>query len=1363
MKRQIQLACLFVFSALGFWFFVSPRLASSAVVETKDGFRKILDLRERISPRSTKTFRLPNTDAKKTYSLTVSLPAPATLADNESLTISFRNGEKIIASKMLHVGDPDLYTLFRAESTSEIEVSSTSVTSIELTVSVVEWPAGKSANATVEAEPNDTWRKANEFKLGQTVWATADDKPYILPLGVKAENVRQPYRDTPAPDYASGDVMPEGGVDWFKFSYDGDQPKLVHFELDLPERDNLPVDVSIFKVVGGEAKVYEDGMDPVSPPHEIQALPGNKFTVRTITRGEYFVRVDANHVFYQLRTSVYEVPPYSIQEDGPRAAIRAGMDYIVSAGDSWHANTPRHGGIVNRVSNTHVETQLCIACHATHFPARAELTAKQNGYAVAKRSSLEFLTERLANNPRPFYGFPEASWTRVISASANVMSRLASLVNIHETEFKLPHNIALLRGVANYLKIYYKGRTQLPADETNGNSPIVSTYEVAWYSWRVFDQLVKLDGAAASDVEYRDRIRSLIEQDAHKNLIDLCYQSIALAEIDRNVYADKIKRNAERILSLQREDGQWSMLFEPASTAVEFQTYHCLYTLARAGYSPEHPQIAKSLKFLLSRQQAFGGWLDPRQTYENFRTPFRETQFAVMALSEFYKARTVIIDKLPVPSELIKKEPLTFLEAVDQAWPDSTPILASDLTSSLQSAEPMMRAAAAVALGRVGDEAAISSLTKLLGDESKMVQIVSAQAIRRIAAKHVVPPLGGSIGKPNQPPKGGTTNVIANAILASMNSKNERARWGATRIFAQHFSFLASQTEIADKLIAAMHDNFVPVRMQAIKSLQQWYWWAEDDALQDRIADAFIVRMGEREHEWVKRNLQENFYSLADENVRYLYNNWIALLATPEDRQQATRGHHESSRKMAERIAKALTNGSDELRENLLVAMTDFHLRSGGYINAGRYSRIGNDVETVKFYEEGAPTIEKALVPLLTATKASMRKQAVIAAFTVRDNNLEELPLLVMRRLLDPDKDVRAVADEFYPSLPLQVRERNRLEAIAVLKALLASSSAEAQVAAIDRVKAIGLEAARQEKFDQQIKQFVLTADGKVAAAAFRALADFPHLRSDAAIEARLAAALQSTNQQLVRSGLQLVFAKAEWREPHAVAAALDSLFKTEDAAKRRLILGLINDTAKADNDQRLMNLVAASLSDKDEQVRAAALSAARRVRSLAAQPTIRAAVAKIASDPNERLQEQAIALYGDGKSTTVTAKTLDYEFFAARIMPLLAVKGRDGNACVTCHDTHAILRLSRPDAAGKFTDSQLRENYTSALRVVDTINPENSLLLRKPISDASQEGVVGARRTPHGGGPRWSGIEDPAYRTVLEWINGAKLNRVER
>ena len=138
-------------------------------------------------------------------------------------------------------------------------------------------------------------------------------------------------------------------------------------------------------------------------------------------------------------------------------AVRYAVVWGVRPGDSWHANTPRHGGLVNRVSSNSNETMSCVACHATHFPLRAELTAKQNGYEINKRAAVQFLTERFYNSPRPFYGYPEASWTRVISASANVMSRMAGLLNIYENEVTGEKHTEYLKGVVNYLKLYYKG------------------------------------------------------------------------------------------------------------------------------------------------------------------------------------------------------------------------------------------------------------------------------------------------------------------------------------------------------------------------------------------------------------------------------------------------------------------------------------------------------------------------------------------------------------------------------------------------------------------------------------------------------------------------------------------------------------------------------------------------------------------------------------------------------------------------------------------------------------------------------------------------------------------------------------------
>src|SRR5215470_13174473 len=113
MKKKVQLVCLLMFFASGCGLFVWPHLATSATIEAKDGFRKVLELRESLPQHKAKTFRLPIAGAKKTYSLTASLPAPASLGDGESLTITLRSGPKVVANKTLHAGDPDLYTLFK--------------------------------------------------------------------------------------------------------------------------------------------------------------------------------------------------------------------------------------------------------------------------------------------------------------------------------------------------------------------------------------------------------------------------------------------------------------------------------------------------------------------------------------------------------------------------------------------------------------------------------------------------------------------------------------------------------------------------------------------------------------------------------------------------------------------------------------------------------------------------------------------------------------------------------------------------------------------------------------------------------------------------------------------------------------------------------------------------------------------------------------------------------------------------------------------------------------------------------------------------------------------------------------------------
>lgn len=116
----------------------------------------------------------------------------------------------------------------------------------------------------------------------------------------------------------------------------------------------------------------------------------------------------------------------------------------------------------------------------------------------------------------------------------------------------------------------------------------------------------------------------------------------------------------------------------------------------------------------------------------------------------------------------------------------------------------------------------------------------------------------------------------------------------------------------------------------------------------------------------------------------------------------------------------------------------------------------------------------------------------------------------------------------------------------------------------------------------------------------------------------------------------------------------------------------------------------------------------------------------------------------------------LDFLTFAHNLAPILAQPASDGSACVTCHTTHALLYLVPPDPdTGQFTGDQLRINYESAHKVVTHDFPENSYLVRKPVSP--REGSTGG--ISHAGGQRWpAGTESEEFRTLLAWIKKKNL-----
>jgi hypothetical protein len=890
---------------------------------------------------STENIPLRALDQTHQYSLLYSVASIQSLGPDARVVLELRQGDTLLASKTLHLGDPDFYTQFRVPRAGDVRLNiRSSGATGKYTLQVNRWPLSD----IVRSGPIHDWQHAMQIPLGRTVFATGDDTPYIpLPGTPRRSLVEAPER-----------------TDWYRFEFTDPTPKLVFFQIELMDRDQIPPNVAIYRVTDGKLVEYYEGEDPVSLPHEVQALPGNKFTPRILKdRGTYYVAVRAAHPEYKFRTRVYGPPPYN----NPQQAVRTALDYILAAGDSWHANTPRRGGILDRVSSVHQETSTCVGCHPTHFSQRAQLYATRNGYPVVQREQLSFLAERFYNNPRPFYGFEEqgATWARMISAPANVLGRMSHLTTLFEQEISGQRRESFHHGVSEYLKLYYDGREKLPADETNGNTPLVSAHEVAWYAWSVLKD---------------PRLGQLIAEGEVKNTIDLCYQTLALADIDGSRYRDQIRKNAERILSLQRLDGQWSMRFEPTQPEVEFQTGHALWALHAAGVPSTNPQVAKALTYLLGRQQSFGGWMDPLQSFENFRTPFRETQMAVLALSAYYPQpgrakgwNSPAIDKLSA-------DPVRLLEQLDDMWDAPRTDVIETIRGAAKSNDALIRRAAAESLGRLGLEPG----SALLGDPSKLVQRAAAWAFRQAASRHE-----------SSPPK---------AIEAALRSRDDRTRWGAVRIFAQHFSTLAKRPSIAVALADLARDPSANIRMNAVKALWQFWFWSPDAATKSNIEDALIASLRQDQHPWVQQNLRHAVYNLADENIRYLYNNWVPLLAKADARDRAVRGRLTVEERLASKFSAVLASGSVQQKKELLEALTEQPLRRADIYQLDAdlnksgppvYNRIGNDIEQIAFFGPSADRFATALQPLLDASDPELRSLALRAVLLVRETRFGDV------------------------------------------------------------------------------------------------------------------------------------------------------------------------------------------------------------------------------------------------------------------------------------------------------------------------------------------------------------------------------------
>ncbi len=1381
---------------------------------------------------SHRTIKLGQVRADELYGLTVSVKDPAEVQGNDSIHVSVADASGRVAEKWLHPADLDFYLTLRPRAAGEASVEVAAPSGVRIPkISVALRPMAhdktQAAPAVIAAYPNDTGETAQGFEFGQTIFGAADERPYA-----------------PAPNQDAYAALVKG-FQWFRFTFRASEPRLAYFVLDITDRD-VPLDVEIFhlgKDARGQPDVvpYTDGQF-VYQIEATQNYPGlYKFRTRILRPGQtYYVRVAADHPSYQLRTFDYPMTPYN----DPRQAVRTGMDFLVNLGDTWLSNTPRRGAVGLRTSMVHAETHLCIACHPTQFTTRGYLTAIENGYPPTQRTALEFLIDRIYNNARPLYGEPGTNWVRIIYSARVVSSRLPLIA--HQFEANVTHDpprLDFAKGYANYLHVHYKDRKEMPGDEVDGCEPEISPFEIAAQSWKTYDLLFRETGDQRWLAE-RDEVEKLAVPYDPRNMIDLNWKITFLSWAGREKYQAALDALIEKLYSFQQSDGEWAYKFEREGKPADFITYHAIYALATAGRRPEtDPHLARAVEYCLHNQRPEGSWEgDP--VYQGFNTPFRATQFAVMGLSQLYPGAFKDLKKdwgnaFPAPPAHIATNDLPLLlHQLDQFWDLAPEDVLRQIRQVLETSDqPLAREAAARALGHMGDPGAIRALIAALGDPSKIVQRTAAWSLRMILARRKQVRASGR-----------------EQLAAALRSPNARTRWGATRLFNQHFRYLTDDPGLLKALTRDLDDPMPMVRYQAAAGLWQWYYWQVE--LRDwrtGILESLATRLNTETNAIVRRGLKESIYDLLDENTGYL-TAWVKTASIQEDKDRISNGYEAVVRDQAQVLAKVLRKAAPLGREGILNALWDFHTRHmslppvkedtvaialprvfvqyipgvpdlhrPGYeyvpyretvdfkydvLNGFYQTRVGNDSDLIHFFRSSGPELEEALIACLKGADASTKINILKAGSTLSGAGDARYALAALKLALDPDPQVRETVRYVYENgqrgiLNITTASAPDSELVKTVVAILERGTPEAQAVVLPMVAALPGDSSwtRQPEVMAAVRALMEKEPrpenyAKVLAAA----SSFESLMRELKLRGRVLEGLNDPDPAVQRAAVQIALER--FLNSRETAPIVEQAFARLSSSGRNILIEEVNDPkfmrrhlgtsggAVSQDVQFLLydqpafkgykepdflgnpvvfKTVIACLSDRDANLRAAALDLLRKVKGIETRPEFSAAVERLQNDPNPRLKLIAANVLG-GKSLSEALKdvkpgtVLDYDYFVDRVEPILAKPGPDGKACVMCHATHAIFRLRSPSENGEFRSQDSEENFKYAMRVVDIGNPERSLILVKPTRPSESGGDVNDYYATHNGGQRWPGNESASeYKTILQWIRGARLEATRR
>jgi hypothetical protein len=130
-----------------------------------------------------------------------------------------------------------------------------------------------------------------------------------------------------------------------------------------------------------------------------------------------------------------------------------------------------------------------------------------------------------------------------------------------------------------------------------------------------------------------------------------------------------------------------------------------------------------------------------------------------------------------------------------------------------------------------------------------------------------------------------------------------------------------------------------------------------------------------------------------------------------------------------------------------------------------------------------------------------------------------------------------------------------------------------------------------------------------------------------------------------------------------------------------------------------------------------------------------------------------ALALAGAAVSQ---AASLDYDYYKAKVQPILLEK-RPGHApCVMCHaEANNMLSLQKLPHGQAWSEEATRKNFDTVSKIVEAADdPLQSKLLIHPLAPEAGGDAF------HSGGRQFADRDDPNWKVIADWAKGAKLEK---